>query len=240
MRKQIIVLAALLMATGITACSPKAADNTKESVSVEETVENTQGESEGTAEGDETAGKDTGETTKESSGETDKTADESSSDSTEADGSAAVDQTLTDIHEAVMKAYGERYIPSMSYYETELEEMFGVKADWVDSYIAEGPMISVHVETFIAVKAKPGKASDVKKALEDFRTNQIENSMQYPMNMPKLQASQVLEHGDYVFFVMLGSAAQDEEEQGEEAALESAKKDNQIGVDVIENYFKGK
>ena len=29
--------------------------------------------------------------------------------------------------------------------------------------------------------------------------------MQYPMNVSKIQASQVVRHGDYVFFVMLRS-----------------------------------
>lgn len=36
---------------------------------------------------------------------------------------------------------------------------------------------------------------------------------------------------------MLGSADTEAEEQGEEAALESAKANNQIGVDVIEGFF---
>lgn len=65
-------------------------------------------------------------------------------------------------------------------------------------------MISVHVETFVGIKAKEGKAGDVAKELEAYRKKQIEEAVQYPMNMTKLEASQVITHGDYVFFVMLG------------------------------------
>lgn len=236
MRRQFMMLTAILAAAGLAACGPKAGESTKEPVSVEGTADYTTGETEGetpdiTGEADESG------EAKESGGTDESSGAGGNGGHSDAGGALqASDQTLVEIHEAVMKAYGERYIPSMPYYDTDMEEMFGVKKDWYDEFIAEGPMISVHVETFIAVKAKPGKASEVKKALETFRTNQIETSMQYPMNMPKLEASQVLEHGDYVFFVMLGSASQDAE--SEDAALESAKQDNQIAVDVIENYFK--
>ena len=61
---------------------------------------------------------------------------------------------------------------------------------------------------------------------------------QYPMNMTKLEASQVITHGDYVFFVMLGGADMEAEEQGADAALKSAKENNQIAVDVIAGFFK--
>lgn len=151
----------------------------------------------------------------------------------------AADQTLTDIHDALKKAYGVQYIPSQLYGAEDLNEMFGVKKDWYDYALAEGPTYSTNVETFIGIKAKPGKAGDVKTALENYRTNAL-NGMQYPMNMPTVKASQVIQNGDYVFYVMLGSAPMDAQEQGDQAALDAAKKANQIGIDIINNYFKGK
>lgn len=149
------------------------------------------------------------------------------------------DQTLTDIHNALKKAYGVQYIPSQVYGAEDLNEMFGVKKDWYDAALAEGPTYSTNVETFIGIKAKPGKAGEVKTALESYRTNAL-NGMQYPMNMPTVEASQVIQNGDYVFYVMLGSAPMDAQEQGDQAALDAAKKANQIGIDIINNYFKGK
>ena len=151
---------------------------------------------------------------------------------------AVTDEKLTQIHDAVKEVYGDAYIPSMPYDAAALEEVFGVKPDLCDAFIAEGPMISVHVETFIGIKAKEGKAAEIAKALTGYRDSQIQSAVQYPMNMVKLEASQVIEKGDYVFFVMLGSADESAEEVSEEAALESAKADNQKAVDVIDGFFK--
>ena len=114
------------------------------------------------------------------------------------------DELLGKVYTAVKEAYGEKYVPGMMFDEAMLEGTFGISKDQYDSYVAEGPMISVHVETFVGIKAKEGKAGDVAKELEAYRKKQIEEAVQYPMNMTKLEASQVITHGDYVFFVMLG------------------------------------
>ena len=221
MRKQMILLAAAALAAGITACQPKT-EGTEPSVSIEETVADSGEES---AEG-------APESPEESKGESNADAPESfPEDSTP-------EENLAQIHDAVKKAYGDNYIPSMEFDATMLKELFGIDESWYDAAVAEGPMISAHVETFIAVHAAEGKAGDVSKALEAYRKRQMEEALQYPMNLPKLEASQVVTHGDYVFFVMLGGAAQDAEEQGEEAALESAKENNQIGIDVINGFFQ--
>lgn len=156
---------------------------------------------------------------------------------TEAPTTAAKEISLDEIHAAVKEAYGENYIPSAPFDEQGMKELFGVNSDLYDSFIAEGPMISVHVETFVAVKAKEGKGEDVAKHLNDYRESQLNDALQYPMNLPKLEASQVVRHGDYVFFVMLGSPSMEAEEKGEDAALESAKENNQIAIDIINGFF---
>lgn len=100
-------------------------------------------------------------------------------------------------------------------------------------------MISVHVDTFVAIRAKEGKGGDVEKLLGDYRTRLVDDSMQYPMNISKVQASEVVRHGDYVFFVMLGTASEEAQEQGEEAALQSAQEENKKAVDAINAFFEG-
>lgn len=156
---------------------------------------------------------------------------------TEAPTTAAKEISLDEIHAAVKEAYGENYIPSAPFDEQGMKELFGVNSDLYDSFIAEGPMISVHVETFVAVKTKEGKGEEVAKHLNDYRESQLNDALQYPMNLPKLEASQVVRHGDYVFFVMLGSPSMEAEEKGEDAALESAKENNQIAIDIINGFF---
>lgn len=231
MRKKIYLMTAAAVMTGImvTACAPKKDAGAETSASTEQTTggaETTEAdETSDTADTDDTAGTD--DTTKEDGAAGNNTAE-----------NVSADETLNKVHDAVRAVYGENYIPGMPYDTVAMEELFGVKADWYDAVIAEGPMISVHVETFIGVKAKPDKVKEVSSALEAYRKTLIESSVQYPMNIVKVEASQVVTYGDYVFFVMLGSADAEAEAADEKAALESAKKNNQLAVDAIEAVFK--
>ena len=119
-----------------------------------------------------------------------------------------------------------------------LEDVIGLSPELYESYVAEAPMISTFVETFIGVKAKDGKGDETEAALTAYRDRLVGDTMQYPMNVSKIQASQVVRHGDYVFFVMLGGPDDAAMEQGDEAALKSASENNQIAIDIIDGYFK--
>ena len=149
------------------------------------------------------------------------------------------DVSLSEIHQAVKDAYGEDYYPDSSYLEDTFFEQFGINPDIVEEYIAECPQISVNIDTFVAVKSVSGQGKNVENALNQYRDNLQDSAMQYPMNRPKIAASQVIRHGDYVFFVMLGQVPADVEESGDEAAIEkSAKEQVQIGVQVIDKAFQ--
>lgn len=152
--------------------------------------------------------------------------------------SKAVEVDLEKVHQAVKAVYGENYIPNMPFDAATLSSLFGLSEDLYEEVIAEGPMISVNVDIFMAVKAKDQKAEAVVQALEAYRKSQMEDAMQYPMNQSKLEASQVVRHGDYVFFLMLGTASDESQEQGQEAALESAKEENQKAVDAVNEFFE--
>ena len=113
--------------------------------------------------------------------------------------------TLDAIHNAAKEQLGENYIPSMPYDALTLSELFGVNPQWYDAAIAEGPMMSVHVDKFIAIHATEGNVENVANALNAYRDSQVADTMQYPVNVSKIQGSVVETVGDYVFFVMLGS-----------------------------------
>lgn len=115
-----------------------------------------------------------------------------------------MDDKLLASYEAVKKAMGENYIPSAPIDATQLSEVYGVSEELIENVIAEGPMISVNVDTFIAVKAKEGKGEDVEKALNAYRDVLVADTMQYPMNLAKIQASKVIRDGDYVYFTLVG------------------------------------
>ncbi|HCO29154.1 MAG TPA: hypothetical protein DIT54_07040 [Lachnospiraceae bacterium] len=137
---------------------------------------------------------------------------------------------------AVKKAYGDGYLPNMTIDEDVLAEQYGIKKNMYEEVIAEGPMLSFQIDTFIAVKAKDGKAETVKAAMEKYKQYLLDESMQYPMNAAKIPATQVYNFGNYVFFSMLVSP-QGEEPESEEAYLEAAKKQNQIAYDTIAKFF---
>lgn len=154
---------------------------------------------------------------------------------------------LNALHNEIKEAYGDSYVPTEPMEGTDLNTRYGLTEDMYTELIAEFPMISVNVDEFVAVHAADGRAEDVKAALEAYQKNLQENSLQYPMNIPKIQASQVVSHGDYTFFVMLsfmedpsgdGEAALGDEAASEEEALKKAQQDNQTAIDIINRYFE--
>lgn len=138
---------------------------------------------------------------------------------------------LDEIHTAVKDAYGENYIPSIEFDAETLESVYGITADMYDAVVAEGPMMSVHVDTFIGIHPTKGNEQAVIDALNAYRDTQINDTMQYPMNVMKIQASQVTEIGDYVFFLMLGTV--DEMFDDEAAELAAYEELNQVAVEAI-------
>lgn len=145
--------------------------------------------------------------------------------------------SLEEIHTAIKDSLGEDYSPNMEMTLEDLENLTGVKAADIEEHIAETPMISVNIDTFIAIKAKEGKADSVEEALEAYRVGLVENSMQYPMNLAKVEAAKVTRYGDYVFFLMLGKFDEREEATDEER-LEFAQEEIRKVEDIIDGFFK--
>ena len=138
---------------------------------------------------------------------------------------------------AIKEAYGENYYPSMAMDAALLEEIVKVKAEDVVEFFAEGPMMSFQVDTLIVIVAKDGKVEDVKNALEDYKYYLEHDAFNYPMNMPKVNASQVIVKGNIVAFVMLGKA--DERSEASEAEYASyAQAQVQLGVDALLEALK--
>lgn len=146
--------------------------------------------------------------------------------------------SLEEVHQAVKDVYGEDYLPNMEIPADTLSTLMGVTEDMYDEVIAEMPMISVNIDTFIAVKAKEGKGADVAAALNSYKDYLLNESMQYPINAAKLPASQVIEHGDYVFFVLLGAISGETEMGTEEEILAAMQTENQKAVDAINSFFE--
>lgn len=143
---------------------------------------------------------------------------------------------LDDIVQAVKDTYGENYLPSMDITEEMLSDIYGINTDNIEEFYAQAPMISAHVDTFIAIKAVEGKVEEVEKELQAYLDYMVENSMNYPMNIAKVQTAKVVRHGDYVFYVMLG-AYNDNPNATEEDNVKFSEEQVQMGLDTIASFF---
>jgi len=165
----------------------------------------------------------------------DKPAGEDAPASKPEDKPVAKEYSINEVHTIIKNTYGEDYRPNVEIPRESLTDLFGINLDDVEEFIAEQPMISANIDTFIAIKAKSGKGQTVASALNAYKDSLLNGAMMYPSNMPKAQAAKVVSHGDYVFLVMLGAAG--DMEADEETQLTFAKAQVEKGTNAINNYF---
>lgn len=142
-------------------------------------------------------------------------------------------EEMNAIKTAVTESLGEGYWPTMALDSEMLESAFGITADMYDDYLAEMPMISAHVDTLVVVKAKEGQADAVEEALTAYRDTLVNDTLQYPMNVGKIQASRVERLGNYVCFVQLGGDTMEAAEKGEEAVITQCQETNELVIGII-------
>lgn len=150
-----------------------------------------------------------------------------------ADVSEGWSQEMEKLKSAAAEALGENYWPDMAVDPELLEMLFRVTPDMYEDYMGEMPMMSAHVDKLVIVKAKEGKVDEVREALEAYRDAQIADTMQYPMNLGKIQASRVEVVGSYVIFAMLGGDDTEAQADGEEAQIAYCQEVNDLVIDTI-------
>ena len=144
--------------------------------------------------------------------------------------------SISEVHQLVKRTYGEDYYADSAIPKEALSELLGISLSDVEECIAEQPMISANIDTFVAIKAASGKGEKIAAALERYQKSLTSaGACLYPSNIPKAQAGQVVREGDYVFLVMLGAAGDDM--ASEEEQLRFAKEQVAKGVAAIRNYF---
>ena len=141
-------------------------------------------------------------------------------------------EEMEKLRQAVITAVGqENYWPDMPMDSEMLEMSFKLTSDMYEDYVAESPMISANVDTLVIVRAKEGQAEAVEEALKAYREEKVNDTLQYPMNIGKIQASQVERMGDYVIFVQLGADTSGDE--SEEASINKCKEANSAALEAI-------
>lgn len=144
--------------------------------------------------------------------------------------------TVEEILKAVQEAYGEDYLPNTDLDEEMLSQYMGMDLDCVESVAAQMPMISNHPDRVIIVKAKEGRGDEVEAELVQMRTVLVEDTLVYPMNIAKTQASKVVRHGDYAALFLVG-AIDERMDITEEEAFAFAEEETQKAVDAFEGCF---
>ena len=111
---------------------------------------------------------------------------------------------------------------------------FGFEGSKRGQYAVEGiNQLREHVDTLLIIHAKDGKVEEVENALNAYRDSLVNDTMQYPMNLGKIQASRVERIGDYVCFVQLGADTSSVEEQGDEAVITYCQEQNELALEAI-------
>lgn len=152
---------------------------------------------------------------------------------------AASAPSASKLAKAVKKAYGDQYVPNVQLDKDMIKTRYGVSSSWYSSAFAEVPMISAHVDELVIFKAK--NASSKKKilsAVKNYQKELKESTMQYPMNLLKIQASKVYTNGNYVCFIMLGQISSSEEEGTEEEVIKAYQQQNKKAVSAIKKKLK--
>lgn len=145
--------------------------------------------------------------------------------------------TVDEVLNAIKAAYGEDYRPNMEINAEMLKTEFGLTSDMYKEVKAELPMIGTHADRVVIVKAAEGKAENVEAALITAKENKINDTLQYPMNIAKINATKVVRNGEFVAFLLVG-AINENMDANEEEAKKFAEKEVEKGVKAFNDLFK--
>ena len=109
---------------------------------------------------------------------------------------------LAEIVNTLKYNLGENYLPNFVISEEDFNMMTGLTSDMYEEFYAEMPMIGTQADKLFVVRATDVAA--VEAAFNAYKTAQIEDAMQYPMNKVKVEKAVVAVYEDFVFYYILG------------------------------------
>ena len=141
---------------------------------------------------------------------------------------------LKNIRQTLVEVLGENYWPNTEIPAEYLED-YGLTSDMYEDFYGEMPMISTNVDTVIVVQAKEGQVTAVEEVLNNYRDDLVNDTMQYPMNVGKIQASRIEIFGDFVCFVQLGADTTEfyGEDGDEEAVVKHCQEQNELAIEAL-------
>ncbi len=153
---------------------------------------------------------------------------------------AAAASAAAKLAKEVEAAYGEDYVPNYKLSGDEIKNRYGVSTSWYSSAFAQVPMVSAHVDEVAIFKAKNATSKKkILKAVKAYQKSLKESTMQYPMNLLKIQGSKVYTNGNYVCFFMLGQISKSTEENGsDEDIIKAYQQQNKKAVNAVKKKLK--
>lgn len=147
-------------------------------------------------------------------------------------------EEMEKIRQAVTDTLGEDYWPNTAMTPDTMEKMLGITPDMYEDYFAEVPAINVNVDMLVVVKAVEDKADAVEEALQAYYDNNVNNTMQYPQNVGKIQAARIKRIGNYVIFSQLGADTTEVSEEGDnEVIIAHCQEVNDLVIEAIGNLI---
>ena len=157
-------------------------------------------------------------------------------DDTDASDDTAADSKSKEILNAIKAVYGEDYVPNMEIDSETLNMLLNITSDQYVSFAAEMPMISAHVDTVIIIEAADGQVDAIEEALNAYRQAKVDDTMQYPSNIARINASKVVKKDNFVAFLMVGKINENMDATEAEAA-EYEEAEVQKAVDAFNAAF---
>lgn len=145
-----------------------------------------------------------------------------------------VEVSIEDIKTTLQNTFGDYYLPGGQLDKESFGEMVGLDSDMYTDFLAEIPMMGFHADRLFVVKANDSAA--VKGVFEEYVRVQVEDALQYPMNLPKWENNVVIyERDGFVILAVLGGYTDEMvEDDGKMTPEQIDAKNAEIQV----NYYK--
>ena len=114
--------------------------------------------------------------------------------------------TMNMMVETMRNTYGDMYLPSMELDAESFNMLLGIDSakasEFYSEFYASVPMMGTHVDKLFVVKTND--TTKMEGVFKSYMDAQIADTMQYPMNVSKLQNYSLNVYGEYVVLAILG------------------------------------
>jgi hypothetical protein len=136
------------------------------------------------------------------------------------------------IFNAIKSAYGDKFMANVPMISEDYENVFGLTPDMYTEITGGMPAVTIHVDRVLVVKAADGKLKDIETALTAAKENFVKDTLQYPVNIAKVNAAKIVTKGNYAAFIMAGDVDERTDVTDEDKAT-FAEEQVQRGVDAF-------